>query len=79
MRSAGVGAAVYYPRPLHLQQCFADLGYRPGQLPEAERACREVLALPIYSELGAERQERVVDALADALAQSATPMLRKAA
>ena len=73
MRAAGVGAAVYYPKPLHLQTCFADLGYRPGQLPVAERACEEVMALPIFAELGEERQEAVVRTLCESLGRQAVP------
>jgi dTDP-4-amino-4,6-dideoxygalactose transaminase len=47
----GIGSAVYYPLPLHLQPCFKYLGIAEGSLPETERACREVLALPVYPEL----------------------------
>jgi len=71
LRQEQIGAAIYYPIPLHLQDCFRFLGYQPGDLPAAEAASAEVLSLPIFAELGAERQETVVRAVARALGRLA--------
>lgn len=54
-----IGAAVFYPKPLHIQDCFAELGYKQGDLPVAERLCNEVLSLPIYPELSPDQIEHV--------------------
>ena len=61
LAKANIGSEIYYPVPLHRQQCFEPLGYQVGSLPETERAASEVLSLPIYPELTEAQQATVVD------------------
>jgi len=58
-----IGSAIYYPVPLQLQPCFSHLGYRPGRLPESERASAEVLSLPVYPELTREQLDCVIETI----------------
>ena len=63
LADAGIGTEVYYPTPLHLQPCFADLGHRTGDFPNAEAACAATLALPLYADLTIENVETVCAAI----------------
>lgn len=71
LKTKGIGSEVYYPVPMHLQDCFAYLGVRAGEFPESERAAKESLAIPVYPELTDPQAQYVVDTIAEFVAQSA--------
>ena len=65
LKERGIGTMIYYPSPLHTQPCFRELNYKEGDFPEAELACKEVLALPVYPELSDNDFNYIVDTVAD--------------
>ncbi len=68
LQTRGIGTAIYYPLPLHLQAVYANLGYQPGSFPVAERLGHQVLSLPMFPELTPEQQDRVIAAIQEILA-----------
>jgi dTDP-4-amino-4,6-dideoxygalactose transaminase len=69
LQKKGIGCEVYYPIPMHLQDCFAYLGVKAGAFPESERAAKESLAIPVYPELNDAQAGYVVESIAEFVGQ----------
>jgi dTDP-4-amino-4,6-dideoxygalactose transaminase len=67
LREKEIGCALYYPLSLHLQECYRELGYREGDLPEAEKASRETISLPVYPELSRQEQDYIIKTIKEFL------------
>lgn len=65
LKDQGIGTEIYYPLPLHLQECFQDLGYKKGDFPIAEEAAGAVLSLPIFPELSAAQKDYIIEKIAE--------------
>jgi len=70
LQQRGIGTEVYYPVPMHLQECFGYLGHKVGAFPESESAAKETVALPIYPELSEAQLRHVVESIRDFLSSS---------
>jgi dTDP-4-amino-4,6-dideoxygalactose transaminase len=75
LKTKGIGSEVYYPVPMHLQDCFAYLGLKEGQFPESERAAKESLAIPVYPELNDAQAKYVVEAISEFVVNAAVAPL----
>jgi dTDP-4-amino-4,6-dideoxygalactose transaminase len=79
LADAGIGTAIHYPVPLHLQKAYAKLGYRSGDFPIAERCASEIVSLPMFPGLRAEEQRRVAEVVNASVSHSSTSKLARAA